>query len=68
MFQDLIKKYPPLLGLAEGSPSEEQLRAFVRSLLFRLLDKGKPAWFGKLMARGNDRANKSFRSGHSSWI
>ncbi len=46
-----LKKYPLLLGLGEGAPAEEQLKAFVRSLLFRLLDKGKPAWFGKLMAR-----------------
>ena len=46
-----IQKYPPLLGVGEDAPVEEQLRAFIRSFLFRLLDKGKPAWFGKLMAR-----------------
>jgi AcrR family transcriptional regulator len=46
-----IRKYPPLLGVDENGSAEEQLRAFIRSLLFRLLDKGKPAWFGKLMAR-----------------
>jgi TetR/AcrR family transcriptional regulator, regulator of cefoperazone and chloramphenicol sensitivity len=46
-----IKKYPPLLGTGDDAPSEEKLRAFIHSLLFRLLDKGKPAWFGKLMAR-----------------
>jgi AcrR family transcriptional regulator len=46
-----LKKYPLLLGLGEEAPAEEKLKAFVRSLLFRLLDKGKPAWFGKLMAR-----------------
>ncbi len=46
-----IKKYPPLLGAGENAPSEEKLRAFIRSMLFRLLDKGKPAWFGKLIAR-----------------
>ncbi len=46
-----IKKYPPLLGLSEGAAPEEQLRAFIRSLLFRMLDKGKPAWFGRLMVR-----------------
>ncbi len=46
-----MKKYPPLLGISENAPSEERLQAFIRSLLFRLLDKGKPAWFGKLMAR-----------------
>ncbi len=46
-----IRKYPPLLGVGEQAPAEAQLRAFVRSLLFRTLDKGKPAWFGKVMAR-----------------
>ncbi len=46
-----MKKYPPLLGVGENAPPEDQLRAFIRSLLFRLFDKGKPAWFGKLMAR-----------------
>jgi len=46
-----IKRYPFLLGVSEEAPVEEQLRAFVRSFLFRTLDKGKPAWFGKLMAR-----------------
>lgn len=30
---------------------EDRLRAFVRIMLKRMLDKGKPAWFGKLMAR-----------------
>ncbi len=46
-----IKKYPPLLGVGENAPMEGELRAFIRSLLFRILDRGKPAWFGKLMAR-----------------
>ena len=46
-----IKKYPPLLDVSEKAPLEDQLRAFIRSLLSRLLDRGKPAWFGKLMAR-----------------
>lgn len=46
-----IKKYPPLLEVGKNAPMEDQLRAFIRSLLFRMLDKGKPAWFGKVMAR-----------------
>jgi hypothetical protein len=37
--------------VGENASAEDQLRAFISSLLFRLLDKGKPAWFGKLMAR-----------------
>ena len=55
-----IKKYPPLLGVAAEAPAEEQLKAFIRSLLFRLLDKGKPAWFGKLMAREMTEPTKAF--------
>jgi AcrR family transcriptional regulator len=46
-----IQKYPPDLGLDENSPPEQRLHAFIRSLLFRLLDKGCPAWHGRLMAR-----------------
>ena len=55
-----IKKCPPLLGAGEEAPPEEQLRAFIRSLLFRLLDKGKPAWFGKLMAREMAEPTRAF--------
>lgn len=55
-----LKKYPLLLGLGEEAPAEEQLKAFVRSLLFRLLDKGKPAWFGKLMAREMTEPTRAF--------
>ena len=55
-----IKKYPPLLSVSENAPSDEQLQAFIRSLLFRLLDKGKPAWFGKLMAREIAAPTKAF--------
>ena len=55
-----LKKYPLLLGLGEEAPVEEKLKAFVRSLLFRLLDKGKPAWFGKLMAREMTEPTRAF--------
>ncbi len=55
-----LTKYPLLLGLGEGARAEEQLKAFVRSLLFRLLDKGKPAWFGKLMAREMTEPTRAF--------
>ncbi len=55
-----IRKYPPLLDLSEGATPEEQLRAFICSLLFRMLDKGKPAWFGKLMAREMAHPTKAF--------
>jgi len=55
-----VKKYPPLLGVGENAPPEEQLRAFIRSLLFRVLDKGKPAWFGKVMAREMAEPTRAF--------
>jgi AcrR family transcriptional regulator len=46
-----VKKYPLELGLKEGATAEEALRAFVRLLLSRVLDNGRPSWHGKLMAR-----------------
>ena len=55
-----IIKYPLVLGMDEDAPVEAQLRAFIRSFLFRLLDKGKPAWFGKLMMREMTEPTRSF--------
>jgi AcrR family transcriptional regulator len=55
-----IQKYPLLLGLGEDAPVEARLHAFIRSLLFRLLDKGKPAWFGKLMVREMTEPTRAF--------
>src|SRR6185436_6523548 len=34
-----------------SAPAEERLRVFVRTYLSRLLDSGRPAWHGKLIAR-----------------
>ena len=45
-----LEKYPPTLGLGPQATAEEQLHAFVRSLLFRIVDKGRPSWHGKLIA------------------
>ena len=50
-FNAAIKKYPPDLGLEPGASAEQQLQAFILSLLLRILDEGRPAWHGKLMAR-----------------
>ena len=44
-------KYPPGMGLEPGAPPKQRLHAFVRSFLLRVLDKGQPAWHGKLMVR-----------------
>ena len=46
-----VSKYPPSLGLPEGATPEERLRAFILSLLLRAMDKGLPAWHGKLMVQ-----------------
>src|SRR5882724_4823724 len=48
---DALKRFPPTLGLNESATSEEKLYAFIRSFLFRIADKGRPAWHGRLMAR-----------------
>jgi AcrR family transcriptional regulator len=55
-----INKYPPLLGADENVPPEEQLRVFILSLLYRILDKGKPAWFGRLMGREMAEPTRAF--------
>jgi AcrR family transcriptional regulator len=44
-----LMQYPP--HAAPDATAEEKLHAFVRSLLLRVLDEGRPAWHGKLMAR-----------------
>ncbi len=44
-----IEKYP--IGGATESTPDERLRAFIRNYLNRLLDEGRPAWHGKLIAR-----------------
>ncbi len=45
------QKYPPDLGLRGDATAEERLNAFIRSFLFRILDKSQPGWHGKLMVR-----------------
>jgi AcrR family transcriptional regulator len=49
--QTARRKYPPELGLRDKATPEEKLRAFIHSLLLRILGEGVPAWHGKLMAR-----------------
>lgn len=44
-----VRKYPPALGVRDGSTPVEKLRAFVHTFLLRLLDTGVPAWHMKLM-------------------
>ncbi|MGA2245001.1 MAG: CerR family C-terminal domain-containing protein [Verrucomicrobiota bacterium] len=46
-----LAKYPPLLDVAEDAPPEKKLRAFVKSFLLRIFDKGATGWHGKIMSR-----------------
>ncbi|HLY11890.1 MAG TPA: CerR family C-terminal domain-containing protein [Planctomycetota bacterium] len=46
-----LAKHPPLGGLPPDASLEEQLHAFVRSFLRRVLDQGEQAVHGKMMAR-----------------
>jgi len=51
-YQELsFQAYPPNLGIDEFQSPEEKLRAFIRAFLMRIMDEGRPAWFGKLLAR-----------------
>jgi TetR/AcrR family transcriptional regulator, regulator of cefoperazone and chloramphenicol sensitivity len=50
-WRQALRKYPDVDGSGRTEPAEERLRRFVRTFLLRILDEGKPAWFGKLMAR-----------------
>lgn len=49
-FTEAILKYPPDMGLDNTAPPVQRFHAFILSLLLRILDKGRPAWHGKLIA------------------
>jgi AcrR family transcriptional regulator len=44
-------RHPIELGGSRRQPPQQRLRTFVHGFLQRLLDQGRPAWHGKLMAR-----------------
>jgi len=44
-------KHPPDGGLSTTALPEERLEVFIRSWLWRMMDSGAPAWYGRLMAR-----------------
>lgn len=46
-----FKTYPPDLGIKKSQKPEEKLQAYIRSFLTRIMDDGRPAWFGRLLAR-----------------
>jgi TetR/AcrR family transcriptional regulator, regulator of cefoperazone and chloramphenicol sensitivity len=55
-----FQAYPPDMGIKENQKPEEKLRAFVRSFLLRIMDKDRPVWFGKLMAREFTQPTQAF--------
>lgn len=46
-----LARYPIGGGATPDAPPDVQLRAFIRNYLDRLLDQGRPAWHGALIAR-----------------
>ncbi|HTN70911.1 MAG TPA: CerR family C-terminal domain-containing protein, partial [Methylomirabilota bacterium] len=46
-----VEKYPPDRGLDSRATVEQRLRAYIRSLLYRIFAEGRPGWHMKLMAR-----------------
>lgn len=49
--RESLAKYPPNLGVDESATPQQKLHAYVRSFLWRILDEGRPAWYGRLIAR-----------------
>ena len=45
------EKYPPNLGVSPAATPEEKFRVYVRSLLLRIFDEGRPGWHTKIMMR-----------------
>ncbi|MGB5218069.1 MAG: CerR family C-terminal domain-containing protein [Smithella sp.] len=51
-YQEMVfQTYPPDLGINEKQKPEEKLQAYIRLFLSRIMDEGRPAWFGRLLAR-----------------
>ncbi len=44
-------KYPADFGLTAGATAEQKLLAYLRSLLHRVFDEGRPGWHTKLISR-----------------
>ncbi len=54
------EKYPSDRGLSLGAIPEQKLRAYVRSLLQRVFDEGRPGWHTKLIAREMIEPTRAF--------
>jgi TetR/AcrR family transcriptional regulator, regulator of cefoperazone and chloramphenicol sensitivity len=55
-----VQKYPLEFGLNPDLSPEERLQSYIRLFLFRMFDKGKPAWFGKLIAKEMTEPTQAF--------
>ncbi len=55
-----MKKYPLNFGLSQDISPEERLRNFIRLFLLRMLDEGKPSWFGRLMVKEMNEPTLAF--------
>jgi hypothetical protein len=54
------EKYPPNLGLTPEASAEQRLCAYIRSLLHRVFDEGRPGWHTKIMAREMIEPTRAF--------
>jgi AcrR family transcriptional regulator len=51
-YQEMVfQTHPPDMGINEKQKPEEKLQTYIRSFLSRIMDEGRPAWFGRLLAR-----------------
>ena len=51
LYREAQEQYPLHSGAAAEGLPDDRLRAFVMNFLKRMLDQGRPAWYGKLLAR-----------------
>ena len=54
------EKYPSDLGLAVKATAEQKLCAYIRSLLQRVFDEGRPGWYTKIVAREITEPTRAF--------
>lgn len=45
------EKYPSNLGVSQATTPQQKLRVYVRSLMLRIFDEGRPGWHTKIMMR-----------------
>jgi AcrR family transcriptional regulator len=48
-FHNAIEKYPPEMGLKPDAGAEDRLRAFIKSILHKMLDAGELGYAGQIL-------------------